>query len=309
MASKNGQILYLGGSSGSQSNAGGSLSTRFQKLAQSRNSGITVVNPSTGIESRPGRSLGLGFGTGSHPQGPGGHRISTAAAGGRSLPSTGRGGGGAGHNNNTRGGGRGGRGGSGLVPGGLHTAGGLARAMQERGTGVSDAFLFAPEASLAGASAGASRRGRRLPNAAAAGGVVIGDTRASRHKALVLGGRPGRKQQAAPVVSTPHQHRQRGGPAHSQTGAGVGAQGSRSNAAKAAKAAKVVGGGGGGAKAVGAQAGKGKKDKKAKPTPVNAGELDSELDAYMMKDKNTASSVLDNDLDSYMADKPAENSW
>ncbi|KAK3840512.1 MAG: hypothetical protein JOS17DRAFT_727284 [Linnemannia elongata] len=301
MASKNGQILYLGGSSGTQSNAGGSLSTRFQKLAQSRNSGVTVVNP-TGIESRPGRSLGLGFATGSHPQGPRGQRITTASAAAGGSLSTGRG---AGSNS------RGGRGGSGLVPGGLHTAGGLARAMQERGTGVSDAFLLNPAASIAavGGRGGpvGSRRGRGQ-NANAVGGAVIGGTRAGRHKALVLGGRPGRKQQGtAAVLPTTQQQRQRGGAA--QAGAAA-ARGGRSNAAKAAKAAaKAVGGN---TKAAGAGAGKEKRGKKggqAKPAPANAGELDSQLDAYMMKDNKTAASVLDHDLDSYMADKPAENAW
>ncbi|KAF8944677.1 hypothetical protein BGZ47_003941 [Haplosporangium gracile] len=309
MASKNGQILYLGGSSGTQGNAGGSLSTRFQKLAQSRNNGITVVNPSTGIESRPGRSLGLGFATGSHPQGPGGHRISTATTGG--PLSTRRG---AGTNNK---GGRSGGGGSGLVPGGLHTAGGLARAMQERGTGVSDEFLLAPAASIA-ATGGrgpvlGSRRDRRQNAAGAgAGGAVIGGTRATRHKALVLGGRPGRRQQAAAaaVLPTIQQQRQRSGAAQAQAGAQAGG---RSNAIKAAKAAaKAVGGSaraGTGAAGATGKGKKGMKSDKAKPAVANAGELDSQLDAYMMKDTKTAASMLDNDLDSYMADKPAENSW
>ncbi|KAH7044859.1 hypothetical protein BKA57DRAFT_468064 [Linnemannia elongata] len=303
MASKNGQILYLGGSSG---NAGGSLSTRFQKLAQSRNSGITIVNPSTGIESRPGRSLGLGFSTGSHPHGPGGHRISTGAAAAGGSLSTGRGAG----SNNRGGRGRGGRE-SGLVPGGLHTAGGLARAMQERGTGVSDEFLLNPAASIAVAGGGrggpvGSRRGRGqyATAVAGAGGAVMGGARASRHKALVLGGRPGRRQQtAAAVLPTTQQHR--GGAA--QAGAAA-ARGGRSNAGKAAKAAaRAVGGN---TQATGAGTGKkGKKGTKAKPAPANAGDLDSQLDAYMMKDSKTATSVLDNDLDSYMADKPAENDW
>ncbi|KAF9905722.1 hypothetical protein EC991_001324 [Linnemannia zychae] len=295
MATKNGQILYLGGSSGTQNSPGGSLSTRFQKLSQSRNSGVTVVNPSTGavgIESRPGRSLGLGLGTGSHSQGPGSHRISTGSSGGLS---TGR---------NTGGGGRGGRGGkSGLMAGGLHTPGGLARAMQERGTGVSDEFLFAPQASIAAAAGGAGpmgRRARRPDNVAAAAGGA--GSRASRHKAMVLGTRPGKKQHnAAAVVPTPQQQRQRGGPQ-----AAAGGQGGKSTAAKSAKAAaKAVGG------AQGPNAGKGKKNvkkggKPAKPAPPNAGDLDSQLNEYMMKDGRTAASMLDNDLDSYMADKPAD---
>ncbi|KAF9129547.1 hypothetical protein BGW39_004061 [Mortierella sp. 14UC] len=297
MASKTGQILYLGGSSGTQPSPGGSLSTRFQKLSQSRNSGITVVNPTTGvtgIESRPGRNLGLGFGTGSHPQGPGGHRISTASSEGLST----------GRNTGGRGGNR-----SGLMAGGLHTPGGLARAMQERGTGVSDAFLFAPAASIAaaGGEGPVNRRVRRQNTAAGtggAGGAVGGvGTRASRHKALVLGSRPGRKQQnaaAAAAVPTPQQQRQRGGPQAAAAG------GARSAAAKTAKAAaKAVGG------PQAANAGKGKKGAKkggkaAKPAPPNAGDLDSQLNEYMMKDGRTAASMLDNDLDSYMADKPAD---
>ncbi|KAK3846896.1 MAG: hypothetical protein J3R72DRAFT_207446 [Linnemannia gamsii] len=295
MASKQGQILYLGGSSGTQGGPGGSLSTRFQKLSQSRSSGVTIVDPTTGvttnaggagrgggIDARLGRSLGLGFGTGSHPQGSGHHRISTGAA--RGGLSTGRG-------NRT---------------GGLHTPGGLARAMQERGTGVSDAFLFAPAAMTAGGGGGGgpvNRRGRKQDNTAAAGGAA-GGTRASRHKALMLGGRPGRRQQnAAPAVPTPQQQRQRGGP--QARGAAAGGKSAAANSAKAA--AKVVGGAAG---AQGAKAGEGKKGKKggkaAKPTPANAGDLDSQLDEYMMKDGRTAASVLDNDLDSYMADKPAD---
>ncbi|KAF9922751.1 hypothetical protein FBU30_007124 [Linnemannia zychae] len=273
MSSKNGQILYLGGSSGAQGNGGGSLSTRFQKLSQSRNSGITVVNPSTGIESRPGRSLGLGFGTGTHSSQGG------SSTSGRGKLSTG--------------------GITGSKSGGLHTPGGLARAMQERGTGVSDSFLFMPTASIGGG--GPSRREKRQ-NVAAAHGAPVAGTRANRHKAMVLGGRPGKKHNPAPAV-TP-QHKQ--GKYASQVPTG-----GKSAVAKAAKAAKAVGGGPAGKQKGAAPAPAGKKGKKgqAKPAPANAGDLDMELNEYMMKDERTAASMLDNDLDSYMADKPAENAW
>lgn len=42
---------------------------------------------------------------------------------------------------------------------------------------------------------------------------------------------------------------------------------------------------------------------------MNANSLDSELSEYMMKDHQTAASALDNDLDSYMAEKPEETTW
>ncbi|KAF9282283.1 hypothetical protein BGZ88_011115 [Linnemannia elongata] len=176
--------------------------------------------------------------------------------------------------------------------------------MQERGTGVSDEFLLNPAARIAVAGGGrggpvGSRRGRGqyATAAAGAGGAVMGGARASRHKALVLGGRPGRRQQTAAA--------HRGGAA--QAGAAA-ARGGRSNAGKAAKAAARAVGGNTQATGAGAEK-KGKKGTKAKPAPANAGDLDSQLDAYMMKDSKTATSVLDNDLDSYMADKPAENAW
>jgi len=186
--------------------------------------------------------------------------------------------------------------------------------MQERGGGVNDAFLFAPTAAIAAGGAGpvGRRAARRAGGNTAAVPVGAGrhvnntnnnnnSTRAIRHKASVLGVRPGKKQGSAAATagsSMPQQKKGKGAPLSSPA------------ATRAAKvAAKAVGGG---AQAQGA--GKGKKaakkgGKPAKAAPPNAGDLDSELNEYMMKDSSTAASVLDNDLDSYMADKPAENTW
>ncbi|KAF9324885.1 hypothetical protein BG006_000146 [Podila minutissima] len=249
----------------------------------SRGGGITIVHQPTSLESRPGRSLGLGQGTGSHPTGNG-QRIATGG-GGRSRVSGGV---------------------QGSAAGGLHTAAGLARAMQERGGGVSDEFLFAPAAFVAGSGRGPSARGGRN---ARGGGALRGaggarqqqqqgqpNNRAANHKALALGQRPGRKQ-AAQVPQTQHQQPQgiRG-----RTGRGA------SNGAQAQAQAQ-------GRKGKGAQTAKsngpgGKQNKKGK-AKVNAGSLDSELNEYMMKDHQSAASALDNDLDSYMAEKPEESTW
>ncbi|KAG0001963.1 hypothetical protein BGZ80_006044, partial [Entomortierella chlamydospora] len=127
----------------------------FQKLSQARNSGIVVVNQPTAEDSRPGRSLGLGYKTGSNPSGQRGSRIvSNRNAGSQ----------------------------------GIHTAGGLARAMQERGTGVSDAFLLAPALASASTStgrAGGAGRNKKV-RGVGGGGASITTNSASRHKALVL---------------------------------------------------------------------------------------------------------------------------
>ncbi|CAO3565523.1 unnamed protein product [Mortierella alpina] len=279
-AQQRGQILYLGGSTGSSSGPGGSLSTRFQKLSQARNSGITVVNPQTVLESRPGRSLGLGHATGSQTPGQGGARITT----------------------NRNHGPKGTGGPAAAAAGGILTKAGLARAMQERGGGVSDAFLLTPAEAIVGAG-GPSRRTKGVVRAA---GPVVGaantlqnnpTTRASRHKALMLAGRPGK---GAPVQQKPQAGK--GGRGGLQaTGA------SRVNGAGNKKFAGPKGVGASTAKAETAAAGKGKGKGKgkgpAKPGPAKATDLDSELQEYMMKNEQTAVGLLDNDLDTYMADK------
>ncbi|KAF9575791.1 hypothetical protein EC968_001578 [Mortierella alpina] len=282
-AQQRGQILYLGGSTGSSSGPGGSLSTRFQKLAQARNSGITVVNQQTALESRPGRALGLGHASGSQASGQGGSRITTTRNHGP------RGAGGA------------------SASSGILTKAGLARAMQERGGGVSDAFLFTP----ADAIVGAGGPSRRTKGAVRAAGPVVGAanntaknhpaTRASRHKALMLGGRPGK---GAPVQQQPPQPRQAGKPGRGNAQA---AGANKVNGAGTKKAAGPKGVGAASAKgettAVGKGKGKGKGKGQAKPGPAKATDLDSELQEYMMKNEQTAAGLLDNDLDTYMADK------
>ncbi|KAF9279691.1 hypothetical protein BGZ68_007776 [Mortierella alpina] len=276
-----GQILYLGGSTGSSSSPGGSLSTRFQKLSQARNSGITVVNQQTALESRPGRALGLGHATGSQSSGHGGPRITTNRTNGP------RGAGGP------------------SAAGGILTKAGLARAMQERGGGVSDEFLLTP----ANAIVGAGGPSRRTKGGVRAAGPVVGaantskispTTRASRHKALMLGGRPGK--------GAPAQQKLQSGPA-GKAGRG-GAQAAGANKATGAGNKKVAGSRGAGATpakgetaVAGKGKGKGKGKGQAKPGPAKATDLDSELQEYMMKNEQTAVGLLDNDLDTYMADK------
>ncbi|KAF9955648.1 hypothetical protein BGZ70_010163 [Mortierella alpina] len=280
-AQQRGQILYLGGSTGSSSGPGGSLSTRFQKLAQARNSGITVVNPQTALESRPGRALGLGHATGSQTPGQGGARIT------------------ANRNHGPKG-----TGGA-SAAGGILTKAGLARAMQERGGGVSDAFLLTPADAIVGAG-GPSRRTKGVVRAA---GPVVGaantlknhpTTRASRHKALMLAGRPGK---GTPVQQRPQPGQAgKGGRGGLQT-AGV----SKANGAGNKKFVGPKGVGATTAKGETAAAGKGKGKGKGKglvkPGPAKATDLDSELQEYMMKNEQTAVGLLDNDLDTYMADK------
>ncbi|GJJ68275.1 hypothetical protein EMPS_00621 [Entomortierella parvispora] len=265
MAAQHGQILYLSGSKGPQGSPSGSLSNRFQKLSQSRGNGITVVNQ--------------------------------PAASDRASSSVGRGSHGI-----TRGGG--------LVRGGLHTPGGLARAMQERGGGVSDEFLLSPSI---GTTGGPSRRKK---------GVLIGtpastpmstrshnghssgiNTRASRHKSMVIGSRPGRAAAAATQVSheqskaQQQQQSQRGGKV-----AGRGGRGGRGGLAStsAAQGKQPVANAGKKAKAKG----KGKPVQKA-----DAQSLDSELSSYMMANSSTAASLLDQDLDTYMADMPTDGTF
>ncbi|KAF9990220.1 hypothetical protein BGZ75_003112 [Mortierella antarctica] len=284
-AQQRGQILYLGGSTGSSSGPGGSLSTRFQKLAQARNSGITVVNQQTALESRPGRALGLGHATGSQASGQYGPRIATN------------------RNHGPRGSG------GPSASSGILTKAGLARAMQERGGGVSDAFLLTPADAIVGAG-GPSRRTKAGVRAT---GPVVGaantprsnpTTRSSRHKALMLGGRPGK---GAPVQQKP-QPGQAG-----KVGRGV-AQAAGANKANGAGNKKAAGPKGVGAtsakgetvaadKGKGKVKGKGKGKGPAKPGPAKATDLDSELQDYMMKNEQTAAGLLDNDLDTYMADK------
>ncbi|KAG0341490.1 hypothetical protein BG000_008884 [Podila horticola] len=260
----------------------------FQKLAQSRGGGITIVNQPTSLESRPGRSLGLGQGTGSRPTGNS-QRITT---GGNGAAGSGRS--------------RGSGGIQGSAAGGLHTAAGLARAMQERGGGVSDQFLFAPAAFVAGSGGGPSARGGRN---ARGGGVLRGaggarqqqqqgqsNNRVANHKALALGQRPGRKQ-VGQVPQTQQQQAQ-GGRGRNGRGANNGAQTQAQGQGRKGK----------GAQTTKSNVPGGKQSKKGKAN-TNAGSLDTELDEYMMKDRQTAASALDNDLDSYMAEKPEETTW
>ncbi|KAF9322355.1 hypothetical protein BG003_000026 [Podila horticola] len=262
---------------------------RFQKLAQSRGGGITIVNQPTSLESRPGRSLGLGQGTGSRPTGNS-QRITTGGNGAAGGSGRSRGSGGV----------------QGSAAGGLHTAAGLARAMQERGSGVSDQFLFAPAAFVAGSGGGPSARGGRN---ARGGGVLRGaggarqqqqqgqsNNRVANHKALALGQRPGRKQ-VGQVPQTQQQQAQ-GGRGRNGRGANNGAQAQAQGQGRKGKGAQTTKSNGPG----------GKQGKKGKAN-TNAGSLDTELDEYMMKDRQTAASALDNDLDSYMAEKPEETTW
>ncbi|KAI7832350.1 hypothetical protein BC939DRAFT_488847 [Gamsiella multidivaricata] len=297
-----GQILYLAGSTPSgRSSPGGSLSTRFQKLSQNKSTGIMVVNQPTAVSSSSssssggngragrggGQGLGLGTRTGSHPTGQG-QRISTDNRGNRA-------GSGAG------------------VGAGIHTRAGLARAMQERGTGVSDVFLLNPEASVGG---GPARRGRGAGVGAKAATAVAATsnnrgTQASRHKALVLGTRLAKKKQAAPAPAAPartvaaaaQQKQKQGAKAVKVGKAGKAVKAGKNNAsgvaAVAAKAAAAIQG----------KTKKGKGAKTVKAAPLNAENLDSELSEYMMKNQQTAASFLDNDLDTYMADKPSDSPW
>ncbi|KAF9165946.1 hypothetical protein BGX20_000395 [Mortierella sp. AD010] len=254
---------------------------QFQKLSQARNSGIVVVNQPAVEDSRPGRSLGLGYKTGSNPSGQRGSRIVSNRNAGSE---------------------------------GIHTAGGLARAMQERGTGVSDAFLLAPTLASASTSTGRTGgAGRNKKVRGVGGGASITTNSASRHKALVLGSRPGRKQAGNGGGAQPPQQSQQ----QQQKGGKVGkaSRGGAANRPAVAATATVASGkkkkgvaavavGGKGTKAI-----KGGKGGKAKPARLNAENLDSELNEYMMKDEQTAASLLDNDLDSYMADKPQDGTW
>ncbi|KAK3821657.1 MAG: hypothetical protein J3Q66DRAFT_333937 [Benniella sp.] len=322
---RSGQILYLAGSTSSHNSPGGSLSTRFQKLAQARSSGITVVNSTSSIETRSSTGLGLGRNTGSRPSGPGqrivalhsnssNHNHNTAAA--AAAFSTGP---------NKRGGRRADA--AGLGPG-LHTAGGLARAMQERGTGVTDEFLLAPKLHLTPAGEGSGRGGgavRRRGRGGATGPGAGPSNQASRHKSMVLGHHPTRQQkqnggvsqQHPPPPSAPQQQQPGRGPAQAakpkQGGGPKGPKGPKgaknANGATGAKPAAPAGTKpqgknkkGGAAAAAAAAAAK----DKSKP---NADKLDSELSDYMMKSEHTAASLLDNDLDMYMADRPEDNVW
>ncbi|KAF9429918.1 hypothetical protein BGZ76_001063, partial [Entomortierella beljakovae] len=234
----------------------------------SRSSGITVVNQDGALrDPSAGRGLGLGLKTGSSTSGQKGPRISTN----RNGPISSR---------------------------GLHTAGGLARAMQERGTGVSDAFLLAPTLATSGANdrTGNPRRGRGVSvigGRAASGG----NTQASRHKEMVLGGRPGRKPVAVQQQITGKPIRPARGGASNKPVAASGGKG------KGPAPTPAPGGKGG-------KPGKGKgKGGKPKPAPANASSLDNDLDEYMMKNEHTAASMLDNDLDSYMSEKLDDGTW
>jgi len=291
---------------------------RFQKLAEARSSGITVVNSTSSIETRSGTGLGLGRNTGSRPSGPGQRIVA--------LHSN------SSHNHNTaantgpnrRGGRRGDA--AGLGPG-LHTAGGLARAMQERGTGVTDEFLLAPKLHLTPAGEGSGRGGgavRRRGRGGATGPGAGPSNQASRHRSMVLGHRPTRQHKQyggvsqQPPFSAPQQQQAGRGPAQAarpkQGGGPKGPKGPKNaNGATGAKPApagtKPQGKNkkGGAAAAAVAASEKGKNDKD-KSTP-NADKLDSELSDYMMKSEHTAASLLDNDLDMYMADRPEDNVW
>ncbi|KAF8923705.1 hypothetical protein BGZ58_002632 [Dissophora ornata] len=290
-----GQILYLNG---------------FQKISQARSSGITVVNqPQVLASPAQGRGLGLDHNTGSRTSTPRGPRLNSAATT---------------HTDK--------RGFTNQPGGGIQTAGGLARAMQERGTGVTNAFLLAPSASVGGEHGHGGPR-RRGPGAA--NGNYINNnngnshnhhhhhphsnTQASRHKAMVLGARPGKKQNG-------------GSPQQGQNGGAGGKFGKAPRRGVAAVAAAAANGPRAQApkqqqqqqhqqqhpkqqppkqQAGSKTKGKGPKGKgpKGKPAPANAANLDSELSEYMMKNEQTAASLLDNDLDSYMADKLEDNAW
>ncbi|KAI8358754.1 hypothetical protein B0O80DRAFT_526539 [Mortierella sp. GBAus27b] len=313
-----GQILYLAGSTSSHGNPAGSLSTRFQKLSQSRSTGITVVNSTA--ETRPsGPTTGLGLGrkTGSRPTGPGQRLVS-------SNPNSKN----PNNNNNSS------KAALTNVPrGGLHTAGGLARAMQERGTGVTDEFLLAPTLHLGvgGQKSGGGGPVRGGPvrggNKARGGGIVGGlvSGQASRHKSLVLGQRPSKvsKQNGSAAGGSNAQQpstRQQGQQPPRQVkvgkanGAGAGTKPTQQQQQQQQQGGKkkgvVVG------KAKGPKAkGKGKSKPGAAAAaataagPASSENLDSELNEYMMKNEHTAASQLDNDLDMYMADRPEDSVW
>ncbi|KAI1300374.1 hypothetical protein EDD11_006239 [Mortierella claussenii] len=292
-----GQILYLGGSTGSQGGPGGSLSTRFQKLAQARGSGIIIVNQPTAVDNQHGggghRGLGLGHNTGSHPVGRSGHAISINKA------------------SRVRAGA--------AADGGIRTAGGLARAMQERGTGVTDEFLLAPglvtgEGGSRGGGGGRSIRGgggggpRRGPgdnhhnsnsnNHNHNRGNDI-NTQAGRHRALVLGNRPGKKRGGGAGGSN-SPNPQRLSNHHAQPPQGKGKNGRPSPASSPLSSSSSKHNNSSNSKAGG------KNKKGEKKAPADAQSLDSELTAYMMKNTSTAASFLDHDLDSYMADRAEE---
>ncbi|KAF9899337.1 hypothetical protein BX616_003093, partial [Lobosporangium transversale] len=177
---------------------------------------------------------------------------------------------------------------------GLHTPGGLARAMQERGTGVTDEFLLAPAVALGGSPGHEGRNGKK-------GGPVSRNikgtsnhpnhTQSNRHKAMVLGNRPGRKQSGkssstSSSSSSPQlQSNKKENGLQQQKQKQKGANASKATAKGAGKA------------------------KGAKPGKPDVKSLDSELDSYMMANSHTAASLLDNDLDSYMAERSEDASW
>ncbi|KAG0346052.1 hypothetical protein BG004_002565 [Podila humilis] len=263
----------------------------FQKLSQARGeAGITVVHRSSGLDSRPGRALGLGQRTGLRPTGRGQRIVAgRGGAGGSTRTSF------SGHN--ATGLGR-----------GIHTASGLARAMQETGGGVTDDFLFAPEKFVAGRggrstpvsgiTAGRTRHGGAVLRGAGAAArhqpQQHYNTRVSNHKSLALGTRPIRHQGAQGKVQQHQQHQQ-------QHQGYRGAKAVTGNTGAQKKSARV---------ATQAQNDTGKKNaQKEKKQKVDPSSLDSELQEYMMKNDQTAASALDMDLDSYMAEKPAETTW
>ncbi|KAF9973564.1 hypothetical protein BGZ73_003172 [Actinomortierella ambigua] len=271
---QHGQTLLINSPSPGGNSPKGSLSNRFAKIAQSRQKAGVVVVGSGGIESRPGKSLGLGFGTGIPPSQfqANGQRISTKGRGGPGGVSTGM---------PTASIGKGGK----IL--GIQTQAGLARAMQEKGGGAPERLLMNPNQPIVREARGPARR---------KGAPLRG-----------VGGAPERRAPPQQQQPQPQQTRSsrptRGSPYAAAAASRKGvkkslapSQGARQPQARTQPQSQA---------AAGADKSKGKKGKsKAKPAKATPDSLDSDLTAYMMKSNTTASAILDNDLDTYMAEKP-----
>ncbi|KAF9162310.1 hypothetical protein DFQ26_003673 [Actinomortierella ambigua] len=305
---QHGQTLLINSPVQSANSPKGSLSNRFAKIAQGRQKAGVVVVGSGGIETRPGKTLGLGFGTGIPPSQfeASGQRIST-----RSKV---QGGSGSNSNSNSTGGrglagmpqasiGKGGR----IL--GIQTSAGLARAMQERGGGASEQLLVNNRHPIVHEARGPGRR-RGAPLRGVGRAVETTAYQQQQHpqqpyrqpSSSQQQNRPPRQPRASPYAAAAASRRgpkNSSAPSHAATTTTRQAQSRGQPRAQAAAAA-----------AAGAGASKGKdkkgkaKAKATKPAKATPDSLDSDLTAYMMKSSTTASALLDNDLDTYMAEKP-----
>ncbi|KAG0241414.1 hypothetical protein BGW41_005985 [Actinomortierella wolfii] len=286
---QHGQTLIINSPTPGDNSPKGSLSNRFAKIAQSRQKAGVVVVGTGGIETRPGKTLGLGFNTGIHPSqlGASGQRISTT-----------KGGKGRQHLQQTTGLagvptasiGKGGK----IL--GIQTPAALARAMQEKGGGASEELLTTMNQPIIHEARAPGRRKR--PQLRGVGAAEISTTPAiATHPRQRPATHPSRQARASPYAAAAASRRGASKAAAAAPSRSQGYQGAQSGPAVPAGAGKDKG------KIKGKKAGvKGKS--KTKPAKATASSLDSDLTAYMMKNDSTASAILDNDLDTYMAEKP-----